>query len=282
MGTFEIHEALINTLALGDYRFVIRMFPKPIAKFEFELVDVGLQFDGKLNFVALDDQERLYSYKKIVGFSTCDVPAMLRTPIWMMFGMIVDVKASAEHLMKAIDNAFMRHANHYANLVSNVIANLFSTDSNHSFSVEKARNVSDFHSVTSCAVTEKLANSVDTQCPARKSAEGQYRAKQGESLGVCREHVPTAKAKICSDLRRNTQRLAEMTGLSYVVGILEPHKMITECDTKYIFLRPHKDRNFVPIGGERQAVNQDAVVKLIGWAGNLTCSNSSLQGVLKA
>lgn len=53
-------------------------------------------------------------------------------------------------------------------------------------------------------------------------------------------------------------------------------------DTKYIFLRPHKERNFVPIGGERQAVNQDAVVKLIGWAGNMTTSNSFLQGVLKA
>lgn len=53
-------------------------------------------------------------------------------------------------------------------------------------------------------------------------------------------------------------------------------------DTKYCFMRPHKDRNFVPIGGERQAVNQDAVVKLIGWAGNFTMSNSFLQGVLKA
>ena len=53
-------------------------------------------------------------------------------------------------------------------------------------------------------------------------------------------------------------------------------------NTNYLFLRPHRDRNFVPIGGERQAVNQDAVVKLIGWAGNLTCSNSSLQGVLTA
>jgi hypothetical protein len=53
-------------------------------------------------------------------------------------------------------------------------------------------------------------------------------------------------------------------------------------NTNYIFLRPHKDRNFVPIGGERQAVNQDAIVKLIGWAGNLTCSNASLQGVLTA
>ena len=53
-------------------------------------------------------------------------------------------------------------------------------------------------------------------------------------------------------------------------------------NTNYIFFRPHKDRNFVPIGGERQAINQDAIVKLYGWAGNLTTSNSFLQGVLIA
>lgn len=53
-------------------------------------------------------------------------------------------------------------------------------------------------------------------------------------------------------------------------------------NTKYIFFRPHKDRNFVPIGGERQAVNQDAIVKLIGWAGNLTSSGPQFCGVLKA
>jgi hypothetical protein len=53
-------------------------------------------------------------------------------------------------------------------------------------------------------------------------------------------------------------------------------------NTKYLKFRPHADRNFVPIGGERQAVNQDAVVKLIGWAGNLTCSGSQFQGVLIA
>lgn len=53
-------------------------------------------------------------------------------------------------------------------------------------------------------------------------------------------------------------------------------------NTKYIFLRPHKDRNFVPIGGERQAVNQDAIVKLIGWAGNLTSSGSQFNGALIA
>jgi len=53
-------------------------------------------------------------------------------------------------------------------------------------------------------------------------------------------------------------------------------------NTDYIFFRPHKDRNFVPIGGERQAINQDAIVKLYGWAGNLTTSGSEFQGVLIA
>ena len=53
-------------------------------------------------------------------------------------------------------------------------------------------------------------------------------------------------------------------------------------NTDYIHFRPHKDRNFVPIGGERQAVNQDAIVKLFGWAGNLTMSGSQFQGALIA
>lgn len=53
-------------------------------------------------------------------------------------------------------------------------------------------------------------------------------------------------------------------------------------NTDYIHFRPHKDRNFVPIGGERQAVNQDAIVKLFGWAGNLTTSGSQFQGKLKS
>jgi hypothetical protein len=53
-------------------------------------------------------------------------------------------------------------------------------------------------------------------------------------------------------------------------------------NTNYIYFRPHTDRNFAPLGGERQSVNQDAVVKLIGWAGNLTSSGPQFSGVLKA
>lgn len=51
-------------------------------------------------------------------------------------------------------------------------------------------------------------------------------------------------------------------------------------NTDYLYFRPHTDRNFVPLGDDRFAVNQDAMVKLIGFAGNMTCSNRSLQGVL--
>jgi hypothetical protein len=51
-------------------------------------------------------------------------------------------------------------------------------------------------------------------------------------------------------------------------------------NTDYIFFRPASQRNFVPLGDDRFAVNQDAMVKLIGFAGNMTVSNRFLQGVL--
>jgi hypothetical protein len=53
-------------------------------------------------------------------------------------------------------------------------------------------------------------------------------------------------------------------------------------NTDYIFLRPHSERNMVPLDPDRFSVNQDALVKLIGWMGNMAMSNAFLQGVLKA
>ena len=49
-----------------------------------------------------------------------------------------------------------------------------------------------------------------------------------------------------------------------------------------IHWRPHSRRNMVPLDPDRFSVNQDAMVKLIAWAGNMTVSNSRLQGVLYA
>jgi hypothetical protein len=53
-------------------------------------------------------------------------------------------------------------------------------------------------------------------------------------------------------------------------------------NTDYIYFRPHADRFFTPLGDERFAVNQDAMVRLVGFAGNMTLGNAALQGVLVA
>lgn len=53
-------------------------------------------------------------------------------------------------------------------------------------------------------------------------------------------------------------------------------------NSNYLHYRPHKDRDVVRLDGKRFAVNQDAFVQLLAWAGNLTISNRQLQGVIVA
>lgn len=53
-------------------------------------------------------------------------------------------------------------------------------------------------------------------------------------------------------------------------------------NTDYLKMVNHKSRNMVPLNPDRFATNQDALVKLIGWMGNMTISNRSLQGVIVA
>lgn len=52
-------------------------------------------------------------------------------------------------------------------------------------------------------------------------------------------------------------------------------------NSKYLKFRPHADRNMDVIGDDRFSVNQDAFVRIIGWAGNLTASACKYMGVLK-
>jgi len=50
-------------------------------------------------------------------------------------------------------------------------------------------------------------------------------------------------------------------------------------NTRYIFLRPHAQRNMVALSPERRyAINQDAAVQILVFAGNLTCSGAQFQG----
>jgi len=65
------------------------------------------------------------------------------------------------------------------------------------------------------------------------------------------------------------------------VGGFTPASTAYFLNTKYIFFRPHRDRNFVPLDpSKRYAVNQDAVVQLIAFAGNLTMSGGQFQAVV--
>lgn len=65
-------------------------------------------------------------------------------------------------------------------------------------------------------------------------------------------------------------------------GGFAPVNTMYFANTDYLYFRPHAERNFAPIGEDRFAVNQDAMVKLIGFAGNMTVSNRRMQAVLTA
>jgi hypothetical protein len=52
-------------------------------------------------------------------------------------------------------------------------------------------------------------------------------------------------------------------------------------NTKFLFWRPHAERNMVSLSPNRRyAINQDAEVQILGWAGNMTCSGAQFQGRL--
>lgn len=53
-------------------------------------------------------------------------------------------------------------------------------------------------------------------------------------------------------------------------------------NTDYLYYRPHRNQDMVVLGDERFSLNQDASVRFIGWAGNMTVSNRALQGVIVA
>jgi hypothetical protein len=64
------------------------------------------------------------------------------------------------------------------------------------------------------------------------------------------------------------------------IGGFMPNSTGYWLNTKYIFYRPHAQRNMVPLSpGSRYSMNQDAATQILAWAGNLTpaiCSRARL------
>lgn len=65
------------------------------------------------------------------------------------------------------------------------------------------------------------------------------------------------------------------------IGAACPANHMYFLNTDYIKYRPSAKRNMVPLE-DVTSINQDASVRLIVWAGNMTLSNAQLQGVLIA
>ena len=73
----------------------------------------------------------------------------------------------------------------------------------------------------------------------------------------------------------------ELSSSASAVGGVPANTMYFS-NTNYLHWRPHSQRNMVPLDPDRFSVNQDAMVRLLGWAGNMTLSNAFLQGTITA
>lgn len=71
------------------------------------------------------------------------------------------------------------------------------------------------------------------------------------------------------------------TGAAGTLPVGTPASQAYFLNTKYMFYRPHAQRNMVPLSpGQRYSVNQDAAVQILAWAGNLTSSGLQFQGTM--
>lgn len=108
-------------------------------------------------------------------------------------------------------------------------------------------------------------------------ADNTYYRFYMESLQPNQRHT---NAKMADAGFQNLEYMGKPVVLDGGDGGSAPGSHMYMLDTNYLFFRPHTDRNMVPIGGDRMSVNQDATVKLTGFAGNMTCSNRNRQGVI--
>lgn len=249
-----------------------------VPEFVIPLIDVGLEFNGESSFFLFDEQERQHLQQKLIGAAAGNHPAMQRSMPWVRPGLSVDV--AGESSGHENERSWVSHGDADDDLhdLAVSVLSLASADSDVTLTVKKSSGVMNFGHVRASQVIDgMMANSVDIQCPARKGAEGQYRAKQRESAGVCNEHVPSPEGKICSELGGNVEKSAEMTG-SACMHSVSVSKSVTDCNSRYLELVAHRDAD-LEVMDEIRPVNQDGAVVTILWMGNLTCSNRSRQGV---
>lgn len=121
----------------------------------------------------------------------------------------------------------------------------------------------------------------------------QIRGADKPNLIVCDENFYTIYVTSLTPNQRFTDPKMAKLGFDSVMFMSAPVVMETTAsgisantayflNTDFIKLRPHADRNMVTLDpGKRYSVNQDAQVQIMAWAGNMTCSNAGLQGIVQ-
>jgi hypothetical protein len=258
-------------------------FAATSSRFVRILVDMFLQSESKFDLVSFNHGERVNSTKEGDGYLTGPYARKLNPILWISLIVPVHVQAAAISNMQLLDNRSVCHANAYKDLVSHMDGIRFSIASNAhvAFTVEQTSGVSVVH--------ESSRDFWDDGEFGGHPMPGLIQARKGNTepsrqlrlSGVCNEHVPSAEAKMCSELHGNMQRLAEMVSPVFMYFHMRSiSKQVTDCNTNYIHWRPYAGRNMVPLDPDRFSVNQDAMVRLVGWGGNMTLSCGFLQGVI--
>lgn len=65
------------------------------------------------------------------------------------------------------------------------------------------------------------------------------------------------------------------------VGGACPANSLYFLNTDFIHYRPMAGMDVYRVGSDREPTNQDSLIRIIGWKGNMTLSNSQLQGLLR-
>lgn len=65
------------------------------------------------------------------------------------------------------------------------------------------------------------------------------------------------------------------------LGGAAPANTMYFLNTKYIHYRPMSGMDVYRVGSDREPTNQDALIKVIGWKGNMTLSGAQFQAVLR-
>jgi len=169
-------------------------------------------------------------WKKFLNysFSFCmrTIKAVSRSMVnWFIF---LERNIAIKSFFKNLNRSNIRHSDKNFQFIgrrfgTRVLPTLFSSCyANTSFSVKKTCEIFNrgFHSIFSFCrkytidtqqsqveFLNKQANSVELPMP---NGNGQYRAKLGESRGVCNEQVLAPKGMVCSDLYGNIESATEM------------------------------------------------------------------------